>query len=80
MRTQWRMGPGGRTGLDYTACGWTWAAHRERYQLPADGELLQDVTVIENALMQADHEQTEQRRANAPARAIGGDRDKTIGD
>lgn len=74
------MGPGGRTGLDYTACGWTWAAHRERYQLPPDGELLQDVTVMEHALMQADYERNEQRRTQTSDKAIGGHRDKTIGD
>jgi hypothetical protein len=74
------MGPAGRTGLDYTACAWTWAANRERYQLPPDGELLQDVTVMEHAFMQADYERTEQRRATSPDKAIGTARDTTIGE
>lgn len=79
MRTQWRIGAAGRTGLDYTACGWTWAAHRERYQLPPDGDLMQDVTVLEHAMLQADHEYRDSARDKKSGAAIGADRDKTMG-
>lgn len=62
VRTQWRVGASGRTGLDYNACAWTWAANRERLQLPPDAELLEDVTVVEHAMLQADAERAERQR------------------
>lgn len=78
VQTQWRVGPGGRTGLDYPACGWAWAANRERLQLPPDDLLLEDVTVIEHAILQCDAEQHERARDARDQRAIGRD-DPTMG-
>lgn len=78
VRTQWRTGAGGRTGLDYTACAWVWATYRPRLALPADDELLEGVTVIEHAILQADVERLEADRGHRAARAIGSD-DDTIG-
>lgn len=73
VRTQWRVGGVGRTGLDYTACAWVWAANRERLQLPPDAELLEDVTVVEHALLQADAEHAAQHRVQREAGAAGAD-------
>lgn len=70
--TQWRQGPGGRTGLDYTAALALWAAWRRRLRLPADDRLHRDVTVIETAILQADRERAEAQRAERP-KAIGED-------
>lgn len=76
--TQWRQGFSGRTGLDYAGCVaaltalaplWRAAAReagREEEAAACEvGALLQDVQIIERAMLQADDErraQREQRR------------------
>lgn len=66
--TQWRVGMGGRTGLDYQACRIPLEAHRARLQLPDDAELWEDLQVIEHAFLDADAEQRERERAQ---RSVG---------
>lgn len=71
VRTQWRIGPAGITGLDYTACIATWDAWRARVRLPATDRLLRDVAVIESALLQADRERAERTRGARDGETIG---------
>lgn len=78
VRTQWRIGAAGRTGLDYPACGWAWAANRDRLQLPPDADLLEGVAVIEHAVLQADAERHAADRAHREVKAIGA-ADPTMG-
>ncbi|MFO0293796.1 MAG: DUF1799 domain-containing protein [Rhodospirillales bacterium] len=73
VRTQWRVGAAGRTGLDYTACAFAWSANRQRLRLPPDDELLEGVAVIEHATLQADAERHDADAARREARAIGGE-------
>lgn len=55
MRTQWRSGPGGRTGLDYTAL----YPMMERLHLTDDEwlRMLDDIYVMECAALEVIHEQ-----------------------
>ena len=69
--TQWRVGFGGRTGLDYPACIQTLKLYRRqlRKSVPADplvttalADIINDVQVIESAMLQADSERRESER------------------
>ncbi|MDR3389922.1 MAG: DUF1799 domain-containing protein [Rudaea sp.] len=71
--TQWRTGFSGRTGLDYPACIQTLKIYRRelRKELPDDplvttplADLMNDMQVIESAMLQADHEKREAERKN----------------
>lgn len=71
LRSQWRTGVGGRTGLDYTACFTTLDRYLPRWQAsgPAFGgltveDLMEDVQIIERALLDVDQEQRERDEAN----------------
>ena len=75
--TQWRHGFGGRTGLDNTACLKTLALYLPRWrrespaafnglQLP---DLMEDVQIIEHALLAADGERREQEEQERQAKA-----------
>lgn len=62
-QTQWRMGFGGRSGLDYAACRVELRARlpewRERFPEFADmteNELFADLQAIETAMLSADNE------------------------
>jgi hypothetical protein len=69
--TQWRMGFGGRTGLDYPACIQMLKINRAQWRkdMPNEAlvktplaELLDDLQVIESAMLQADAERRETER------------------
>lgn len=47
LMTQWRMGPRGPIGLDYTAARWLFNLYRIRNPL----ELLNDLQLMENAYL-----------------------------
>lgn len=74
--TQWRVGFAGKTGLDYGACLATLAAYLPRWQAqaPADDAmqamdvpaLMDDLRVIENAMLDAWAEKAEKVADNKP--------------
>jgi hypothetical protein len=51
IATQWRIGPNGRTGLDYTALSWLLSL----YPVPDPRQLFEDLQVMEAAILEADH-------------------------
>lgn len=66
LRTQWRVGMGGRTGLDYTACV---AALRLRHTRQRTAELLDDLRVLEHAYLDEEAQQrAREDAARGPAR------------
>lgn len=70
--TQWRVGMGGPTGLDYAACVATLTLYLPRWQAAAEpdaaihhltvADLLDDVRTIEHALLAAQSEQAQKKR------------------
>lgn len=55
-QTQWRVGMGGRVGLDYTACRVAMEAQRAALALPPEAEAFEALQLIEAAMLQADAE------------------------
>lgn len=55
MRTQWRIGTAGRTGLDYAALAEVW----QRLKVPEEQRdaVFLDLQVIEDAALEAMHEE-----------------------
>ena len=49
LQTQWRVGMGGYTGLDYGAAQWLFSL----YQIKKPSELLEDLQVMEAAVLEA---------------------------
>lgn len=70
--TQWRVGMGGRTGLDYAACQIATDAMRDRLQLPAWPELLPGLQTIEHAMLAAEHDLRERERERAERERLNG--------
>lgn len=70
--TQWRMGMGGRTGLDYTACQIATDAQRDRLQLPAWPELLPGLQTIEHATLGAEYELRERENERRERERMSG--------
>jgi hypothetical protein len=48
LQTQWRIGMGGYTGLDYVAAQWLFSL----YQVEKPTELLEDLQVMEQAVLE----------------------------
>lgn len=69
VSTQWRAGFGGRYGLDYTACIATLELHWKRWRKSAAfagrslGDVLEDVQIIERAMLDADAEKRDEEEA-----------------
>lgn len=70
LKTQWRVGMSGRTGLDYTACFATldrylprWQASDAAFAALTVEDLMGDVQIIERALLDADAEARERDNA-----------------
>jgi len=73
--TQWRHGFAGRTGLDYSACITVLAMHLPRWRRESPGafkglrvpDLMEDLQIIERALLTADEERREEEEAKRNA-------------
>ncbi len=64
VATQWRIGMGGRTGLDYTAALAVIDRNRAKFKrLGGARQAFADVQTIEHAFLDADSERREQEKA-----------------
>ena len=68
--TQWRVGMGGRTGLDYAGCRVALDAHNDGPDPPFTplSEVLQHLQIIEHAVLACDREAADRRAQEAPPR------------